>query len=205
MSALDTLSARWLGQTRDDRVHAEFEVFVDANTDGLLRTAYLVVWDTADAEDVVQECLLQVARRWPRVRSMDNPLGYARRILINVALDGSDRRARERLGRTHLDDGALEAQPDHGAAGAYGQVDARLELRAALARLPPRQRAVLVLRYFDDLSEAQVARALGCSLGTVKSTASRGLDRLRLAMNDTPDRADRSAPLSVEQGASSDG
>src|SRR5580704_16963568 len=118
MSALGILSARWQGQTREDRAHPEFEAFVAANTEGLLRTAYLVAWEAGDAEDVVQECLLRVAKRWPRVRSMDSPLGYARRILINVALDERRRRSHERLGRIHLDDEALEAQADHGAQGA---------------------------------------------------------------------------------------
>ncbi|HWE08611.1 MAG TPA: sigma factor, partial [Solirubrobacteraceae bacterium] len=75
---------------RSDR-RQEFERFVAEATDALLRTAYLIVWDLAEAEDLVQECLLSVARRWPRVRTMDHPRAYARRMLVNLALDGRKR------------------------------------------------------------------------------------------------------------------
>jgi RNA polymerase sigma-70 factor (sigma-E family) len=144
----------------------------------LLRTAYLVVWDIGEAEDLVQECLLRVARRWPRVRAMEHPVAYARKILINLALDGAGRRSRRRGELTVATDHNGDL-PDEDAAGRF---EARSELASALRRLPPRQRAVLVLRYFHDLSEAQVAETLGCSVGTVKSSASRGLDRLRAQM-----------------------
>src|ERR1022692_4356201 len=75
------------------RANADFDQFVVANVDDLLRTAYLIAWDQAEAEDLVQECLFKVARRWPRVRLMDQPRAYARRILINLATDGARRRA----------------------------------------------------------------------------------------------------------------
>ena len=77
-----------------DRAHEEFEQFVATCGNDLLRTGYLVVWDLGSAEDLVQECLFRVARRWPRVRSMEHPKAYARRVLINLALDDSRRRRR---------------------------------------------------------------------------------------------------------------
>jgi RNA polymerase sigma-70 factor (sigma-E family) len=156
----------------------DFDRFVAASSDGLLRTAYLVVADVQEAEDLVQETLFRVARRWPKVRRMDHPAAYARRILVNLALRGGPKRSRR---RTELD----EARP--AAAAAPDPLDDHDELHAALAALPPRQRAVLVLRYFLDLPEAEVAAALQCSLGTVKSTASRGLARLEQTLQRTRD------------------
>ena len=156
-----------------DHRTAEFDRFVTGSTDGLLRTAYLIVWDLSEAEDLVQETLLAVAKRWQRVRRMEHPTAYARRILVNLALDGSKRRARRRA------ELAAEAPGDRAdETGDPSAIDASDELLTALATLPPRQRAVLVLRYYLDLPEAEVAAALQCSLGTVKSTASRGLARL---------------------------
>src|SRR5438067_2161235 len=75
---------------------ADFDQFVAAHVDDLLRTAYLIVWDEGEAEDLVQECLLKVARRWPRVRRMEQPRAYARRILVNLALDGARGRVQRR-------------------------------------------------------------------------------------------------------------
>jgi RNA polymerase sigma-70 factor (sigma-E family) len=162
---------------------AEFDAFVEAHTGELVRTAYLVVWDLAEAEDLVQETLLRIAKRWPRVRGMEHPGAYARKILVNLALDESERRVR-RL--QELDGQEPADRADRSSARALWQVDARSALIDALAKLPPRQRAVLVLRYFLDLPEAEVAAALGCSVGTVKSTASRGLARLE---QDLPTRS----------------
>lgn len=173
---------------RAERTRSEFDRFVDRSAEPLLRTAYLLVWDLPEAEDLVQECLLRVARRWPRVRSMEHPHAYARRVLVNLALGGARRRARRRSELQAADAAQVDGRADETAARALGLVDVRCELIGALATLPPRQRAVLVLRYFEDLSEAQVAAALDCSVGTVKSTASRGLDRLRVAIE--PDAAE---------------
>jgi RNA polymerase sigma-70 factor (sigma-E family) len=155
-----------------------FEDFVAANADSLVRTAYLIVWDLPEAEDLVQETLLKVARRWPKVRRMEHPAAYARRILVNLALDGSVKRSRRRA--------ELSAVSAVEPAAPTVQLDTHDELRAALVALPPRQRAVLVLRYFLDLPEAEVAVVLECSVGTVKSTASRALARLeRILTSDT--------------------
>lgn len=154
----------------------DFDRFVAENTDVLLRTAYLIVWDLHEAEDLVQETLFKVARRWPKVRSMDHPAAYARRILVNLALQGKSKRSRRRaeLSETPGGDSVILAP-----------LASHDELHAALVALPPRQRAVLVLRYFLGLPEAEVAAALQCSLGTVKSTASRGLARLEQTLRRT--------------------
>jgi RNA polymerase sigma-70 factor (sigma-E family) len=159
---------------------ADFDRFVADSTDTLLRTAYLIVWDLGEAEDLVQETLLQVARRWQRVRRMEHPIAYARRILVNRALGGTSRRSRR---RQELSAGPPPERPaDRCDPQAF---DAHDELMNALVTLPPRQRAVLVLRYFLDLPEAEVAAAMKCSLGTVKSTTSRGLARLEQVMRPT--------------------
>ena len=81
---------------RRNDTREEFGRFVADSADELLRTGFLVVWDLAEAEDLVQECLFRVARRWPRVRSMEHPKAYARKILVNLALDGAKRRHRHR-------------------------------------------------------------------------------------------------------------
>jgi RNA polymerase sigma-70 factor (sigma-E family) len=155
------------------RIRASFDDFVANNADGLLRTAFLITADQQDAEDLVQECLLKISRRWIRIAAMDQPLAYARRVLVNLAVRGSEPRSRRQA----------ELDVDFPDAGAYSAdielVATRAELRAALRQLTPRQRAVLVLRYFNDLPEAEVAQILGCTTGTVKSTASRSLAQLR--------------------------
>jgi RNA polymerase sigma-70 factor (sigma-E family) len=157
----------------------DFDRFVADNANGLVRTAYLIVGDLHEAEDLVQETLFKVARRWPKVSRMDHPTAYARQILVNLALRGSPSRSRRRAELLETGPGA--------AAGSAPAAEHHDELHAALAALPPRQRAVLVLRYFLDLPEAEVAAALQCSLGTVKSTASRGLARLEQTLRPTND------------------
>jgi RNA polymerase sigma-70 factor (sigma-E family) len=164
---------------RRNQAKDEFEQFVASSAADLLRTGFLVVWDLSSAEDLVQECLLQVARRWPRVRSMEHPKAYARRILFNLALDGAKRQQRHRSELHIAGRPALQDPHDEAAARALGAVETTSELIDALGALTPRQRAALVLRYFEDLSESEVAEVLGCSVGTVKSTTSRALERLR--------------------------
>jgi RNA polymerase sigma-70 factor (sigma-E family) len=163
----------WIGSTAAKR---EFERFVAEASDPLLRTGYLMTGNGKDAEDVAQETLLRVARRWSRVRSMDHPVAYARRILINLVLRGADRSTRQ---QTELQprERAVE-MADASAAQALREIEDLAEFRWALARLPVRQRAVLVLRYWSDLPVAEVADILGCSEGTVTSTASRAAGRL---------------------------
>jgi RNA polymerase sigma-70 factor (sigma-E family) len=174
----------WL---RADGPQRDFERFVTDSTGRLLRSAYLMTSDLAEAEDLVQETLLRVARRWPKVRAMQHPAAYARRILVNLAIDGAGQRAR------HTGELAASARPglpdradraDVRAERDLRAVDTQEELLQALGTLPARQRAVIVLRYWEDLPEPEVAAILGCSAGTVKSTASRGLARLRSAVAD---------------------
>ena len=157
----------------------EFERFVGEMADPLLRSAYLITWDLAEAEDLVQECLFKIARRWPRVKNMKQPFAYTRTVLVHLALDEGKRRSRRRSELRPDASGLLEAHHDDAASDVLEHVEASTDLLEVLRELPPRQRAALVLRYFDDMSELQVADAMGCSVGTVKSTTSRALEHLR--------------------------
>ena len=167
---------------RQNRAKEEFDRFVADSTDELLRTGFLVTWDLTAAEDLVQESLFLTARRWHRVRTMEHPKAYARQVLVNLALDGARRRHRHRAELDVRNRAAIDDRRDEAAASALAMVEITSELIDALGSLAPRQRATLVLRYFADLSEAQVAEILGCSVGTVKSTTSRALDRLRAVL-----------------------
>ncbi len=162
----------------------EFERFVTDCSGPLLRTAYLMAGNLAEAEDLVQEALLRVARRWPRVRAMEHPAAYTRQILVNVALDGAAQRARRTGELAAADSAGIQDLADSRAQRDLHEVDTQQELLGVLATMTARQRAVIVLRYWEDLPEAEVAEILGCSAGTVKSTASRGLARLRSAIRD---------------------
>jgi RNA polymerase sigma-70 factor (sigma-E family) len=156
-----------------DRRGDSFDEFVAANADGLMRTAFLIVWDEKEAEDLVQESFLRVARHWRRVATMEQPLAYTRRVLVNLAVGERQKRWRR---RAELAWPAPDLGVDLSTLETYAE---REELLAALRQLPARQRAVLVLRYLHDFSEVQIAQALGCGTGTVKSTAARGLIHLR--------------------------
>ena len=169
-----------------DQTREEFERFVASSAGDLLWTGYMVVWGLPEAEDLVQECLFQIARRWPRVRSMEHPGAYARRILVNLALDGAKRRRRHRSELDLRDHLPAEEPHDESAEAALETVETTSGLIGAFGTLAPRQRAVLALRYVDDLSEVQVAEILSCSVGNVKSTSSRALDRLREILDLVP-------------------
>jgi RNA polymerase sigma-70 factor (sigma-E family) len=173
-------------KSRPSRSREEFDHFVVDSVDGLLRAAYLIAWDFAEAEDLVQECLFRVARQWPRIRAMEYPTAYARKVLVNLALDEGRRRTRHRdeLGRAGAH--PVEEREDEGAVRVLGGVESSTDLTNALGQLAPRQRVTLVLRYFEDLSEVQVAEVMGCSVGTVKSTTSRALQRLRGLVDPAP-------------------
>src|ERR1700691_4304446 len=108
-----------------DQAREEFEQFVGSCADDLLRTGYLVAWDLAAAEDLVQECLFRVARRWQKVRTMDHPAAYARRILINLALDGAARRSRQQSELGDHDGSPAEDRLDIGAASRMGMVESK--------------------------------------------------------------------------------
>ena len=147
----------------------EFEAWALSRQRGFLRAAILLTGEQSSAEDLVQDALLKVADRWSRLRH-EAPDAYARRIIYNGAVSRWRRWRRE----------APSAElPD---AGAPGQSEAWLagaDVRAALQALTPRQRAVLVLRYYEDLSEQQIAETLGVTTGTVKSQAHVAMRRLR--------------------------
>jgi RNA polymerase sigma-70 factor (sigma-E family) len=149
-----------------------FAQFVAARERALLRTAWLLTGDWALAEDLVQTALVRSWPRWERIRRREHPEVYVRRVMVNTWASWARRRWRgERPAMT---------MPDEPAPGDIaGEVTLRMVVRAALGSLTRRQRAVVVLRVFDDMSEAQVADVLGCSVGTVKSTLSRALARLR--------------------------
>lgn len=150
-----------------------FEEFVQASSARLFRTALLLNGnDRAAAEDLLQLSLERAYRHWARVCRSGEPERYVRGILANASNDRWRRAARHRERALDDDDGLVSA--DHAA----GVADRDFLMRA-LAELPPRQRTVLVLRYFNDLPEAEIAAILGCSTGTVKSQVSRGLARLR--------------------------
>lgn len=160
-----------------DGTRASFGHFVATSTDRLLGTGYLIVWDLHTAQDLVQETFIKVALRWGRVSRMEHPFACARRVLVNLALDHQRRRARSaEVLRPLSEDGVIDLIT---AGDPFGQIEDRDLLFLVLARLPIRQRTTLVLRFWADLPDAEIASAMGCSIGSVKSQASRGLDRLR--------------------------
>ncbi len=153
-----------------DRERVGFEDFVGARGQALQRFGYLLTSDWALAEDLLQTALARTYPRWRRIDS-DNPEAYVRKIMVNTWSSWWRRRWRSEV--------PTESLPDTAAADQYGDADRRQAVRAALDRLPGRQRAVIVLRYHQDLSEDQVAQLLGISTGTVKSQAAKALARLR--------------------------
>jgi RNA polymerase sigma-70 factor (sigma-E family) len=157
----------------DKRQTRAFEGFVAESGDSLLRMATLLTSDPQIAEDVYQETLQRLAGRWPR---LDNPKAFCQRVMHNVVIDRA--RARQRRPREMgLSDTHDRGDPRSGDPAAA--VELRPTLLAALETLTAQQRSIVVLRYFADRSEAEVADLLGVSLGTVKSTASRALAQLR--------------------------
>jgi RNA polymerase sigma-70 factor (sigma-E family) len=151
-------------RSRDEE---DFVRFVQAASPRLLKTAWFLCGDPHRAEDLVQAALEKVYLRWGRLRG-DEPLAYARRCLFTQRVDEGRRARREVL---------TDAPPDRTAvAGEPGAAD---EVVRLLRGLPLRERQVVVMRYYADLPEAEVAELLGVSLGTVKSCGSRGLARLR--------------------------
>jgi RNA polymerase sigma-70 factor (sigma-E family) len=152
---------------------AAFEAFVAARSADLLRTAVLLTRDRGHAEDLVQTALVKAYRRWSRIEGAD-PYAYVRRVLVTSAASWRRLRGTQEIVSLPAHD---PAGPDH--TEAFAERDRMTE---ALAALPPRMRAVLVLRYAEDLSEAATAEVLGCSVHTVKSQTVRGLARLRTVL-----------------------
>ena len=157
----------------------DFAEFVRSRWGPLVRLGYAVTGDVGRAEDVVQEAFARLWPRWSRLRDED-PYAYARRMVVNGAVSAGRRPWRREQPASDVGDSAVVPAQD------LDRVADRAALAQALARLPVRQRAVIVLRYAEGLSEAQVADLLGCTTGTVKSQASRGLARLRASHEVNP-------------------
>ncbi|MEU8354656.1 SigE family RNA polymerase sigma factor [Nonomuraea sp. NPDC048882] len=151
----------------------DFGAFVAARATSLLRVAYLACGDATEAEDLLQTALERTYRKWDRVARYDNPDAYVRRVIVNAAIN----RARRRAILTII---PMHSPPE--TAIRAGDPDLFQVLMGALRALPPRQRAVIVLRYWEDLTETQTAEVLGCSVGTVKSQASKAMAKLRSAL-----------------------
>ncbi|MFF3466338.1 SigE family RNA polymerase sigma factor [Streptomyces sp. NPDC001984] len=156
----------------DAEARENFREFVANRSSALLRTAVLLSGgDRHAAEDLLQSALVKAAGRWQRI---DEPEAYVRQILYRQQI------SRWRLKWRRREVTVAEPPETATATDASATAELRLVLRAALSRLTARQRTVLVLRYFEDLPEADVARLLGCSVGTVRSTTHRSLARLRI-------------------------
>lgn len=178
----------------DDTAEEQFQAFVAASSRSLMRLAYLLTQDRHHAEDLVQSALLRAYRNWGRVGQVERPEAYVHKILVN------ERRMWWR--RRRVDESLRADVPDQPTRDVAIGVDDRDALWRELGRLPPRTRAVLVLRYWEDYSEGDTANLLGCSTGTVKSHASRGLRQLRAYLvsaehAEQPALPERSAPIST--------
>ena len=154
----------------------DFDAWVHARAASLARSALLLAGDVHLAEDMVQETLTRVAQRWTRLVRRGDPDAYAHRVLHHVAIDAWRRRQRRprEVGSSATPDDGPAIRESHEVG-----VDRRLLMREALDRLTPKQRAVLILRYYEDFTEVQAAEVLGCSPNTVKSQARQALARLR--------------------------
>lgn len=148
-----------------------FEEYAASAWPSLYRSSYLLTGNHADAEDLAQQTLLEVYRSWAKVSGADQPAAYVRRMQTNLFISGR-RPKRRRL--ELLTDELPEPRP-----GPASGPEEHMVLWPHVASLPPRQRAVVVLRYYEQLSEREIADALGCSTGNVKSTAHRALHALR--------------------------
>ncbi|GAA3466517.1 SigE family RNA polymerase sigma factor [Nonomuraea roseola] len=153
-------------------VEHDFSAFVAARATSLLRVAYLACGDQAEAEDVLQTALERTYRNWDRVHH-ETLEPYVRRVIVNAAISRARRRAILSIIPMH-------SPPERSAHAT--DTDLRHVLMEALRALPPRQRAVIVLRYWEDLSETQTAEVLGCAVGTVKSQTSKAMAKLRSAL-----------------------
>jgi RNA polymerase sigma-70 factor (sigma-E family) len=163
-----------MGLARDVEAYREY---VAGRLDPMRRTAYLLCGDWHTADDLLSTALAKLFRHWGRVSTMENPDAYLRRVLLRSWLDERRRPWRREYA----------ADPVPHLAGARSDMDGvtdRLAILALLAELPPRRRAVLVLRYFCDLSVEETAEELGCSIGTVKSQTARAIDTLRARLID---------------------
>jgi RNA polymerase sigma-70 factor (sigma-E family) len=153
------------------RVDADFREFVRTRGRALLRTAYILTGNLADAEDLVQSALAKTFLAWNRIEDRRALDGYVRRAIVNTHISWWRRR--------RVDEYPTDEIPDQPAADTSGNTELHDTLQRAIDRLPHRMRAAVVLRYFEDMTEAEVADVLGVSQGTVKSTVSRAVAKLR--------------------------
>lgn len=174
-----------------DEAELRFEAFVVARWAPLVRTAFLLTGDHALAEDLAQTALVRTHRHWRRVEAQGDPTAYVRQSIYHLHVSQWRRRFRGPGGEL------LVAVPPESGGGrdAMGAFDERDRLWAALRDLPPRMRAVVVLRHLEGASEAETAALLGLSPGTVKSATSRGLSRLRATLSDDVDHTESEGVL----------
>ena len=156
---------------RAARADADFREFVSSKGRSLLRSAYLLTGNLADAEDLVQSALAKTYQAWDRIQDRNALDGYVRRAMVNTHISWWRRR--------RVDEYPTDEIPDQPAADALGTSELHDTLQRAIDRLPQRMRAAVLLRYFEDMTEAEVADVLGVSQGTVKSTVSRAVAKLR--------------------------
>jgi RNA polymerase sigma-70 factor (sigma-E family) len=149
-----------------------FREFVAARSPALLRSAWLLTGDEELAQDLVQTALARIWPHWSRLAVPSRAEGYVRRVIVTTYANWWRRRWRAERPTANLPDRSLTSDD-------FAVADVRHDLAVALATLTPRQRAVVVLRYFEDLTEAQTADLLGCTVGTVKSQTHKALARLR--------------------------
>jgi len=154
-----------------------FVEFVAARSTALQRAAYLMIGDVGLAQDLVQEALVKTSIAWPRLRDRGAAEAYARKVITTTAL-GWFRR------RSWSAERSSDKPPDRPSPGHADGVDQRTWLWECLQQLPPRQRVAIVLRYYEDLTEAQTAEAMKCAVGTVKSQVFAGLTKLRTLVGD---------------------
>ncbi|GAA4905674.1 RNA polymerase sigma-70 factor (sigma-E family) [Nonomuraea thailandensis] len=151
-------------------MHSDFAEFVATRSDSMIRLAYVLTGDQHAAEDLLQTALAKTVAHWRRIRT--NPEAYVRRVMYHeqVGRWRSPRWGRERV---------VQELPERPVGDRTGEVETRVTLAQALRALPARKRAVLVLRYYEDLPESEVARIMGCSVGTVRSQTHQAIVRLR--------------------------
>lgn len=157
----------------------EFRKFMQNRASSLHQSAYLLCGDWHLADDLVQDTLIKAYQHWPRVRGADNPDAYVRRILVNE-VRGRWRRRERSMPVSRFPEGREQAVPD-----ATDEITRRAGLLHVLMTLPLRQRATVILRFLEGMSERETAAALGCSVGTVKSQSARALATLRTSLNRT--------------------
>jgi RNA polymerase sigma-70 factor (sigma-E family) len=157
-----------------ERPEAVFREFVAARSASLFRTALLMVGDHQLAQDLLQESLIKTYVAWPRLRDEGNAEAYARRVVVTTSTSWRRRRS--------FHERPAEVLPDPVVADGADLIASQVDLWVQLRTLPPRQRAAVVLRFCEDLSEAQTAELMGCSVGSVKRHASHGLAKLRERM-----------------------